>query len=131
MATERFRKNAIISLQDSDGNLVFDHNGKAAVLWNVYKNRMGVSEQPCMVYNLANLFQEKMDLSFLCDQITTKEIDDVIKNLPVIKPLVLMDSMAVFLSHVGLPLPKISTGCVLISGVVQLILLLSTTPISP
>mgnify|MGYP003702559523 CR=1 FL=1 len=131
MATERFRKNAIISLQDSDGYLVFDHNGKAAVLWNVYKNRMGVSEQPCMVYNLANLFQEKMDLSFLCDQITTKEIDDVIKNLPVIKPLVLMDSMAAFLSHVGLPMPKISTGCVLISGVVQLILLLSTTPISP
>lgn len=82
MATERYRKNAISSLLDQNGNQVFDHEGKATILWNIYKNRMGVSDLPSMVFNLPDLFDDNGDIFFLCDQISTKEIDCVVKNMP-------------------------------------------------
>lgn len=43
---------------------------------------MGVSDLPSMVFNLPDLFDDNGDLFFLCDQISTKEIDCVVKNMP-------------------------------------------------
>lgn len=82
MATKRFRINAISSLIDSVGNQVSDHEGKAAILWNAFRERMGVSMKPKMVFDLSELIEDKCDLMSHCLQITTKEIDEVVKRIP-------------------------------------------------
>jgi hypothetical protein len=64
MATERFRNNAISFLQDSNGNQVSDHEGKAAIFWKVFKDRMGVTDNPKMVFDLTELIEDKGDLSY-------------------------------------------------------------------
>jgi mannosylglycoprotein endo-beta-mannosidase len=55
MATERFRRNAIAMLQDSEGNEVNDHDLMARMLWNEYKDRMGRSEGIDMQFDLAQI----------------------------------------------------------------------------
>jgi hypothetical protein len=42
MATVSYRKNTISCLKDDAGNMVFDHEGKAALLYQAYKTRMGL-----------------------------------------------------------------------------------------
>lgn len=42
-ATIRNRKNSITVLHDNLGNRVSDHESKAALLWNAFKKRMGIS----------------------------------------------------------------------------------------
>jgi hypothetical protein len=52
MATERYRRNAIPMLQDSDGNEVTEHQSMATLLWTDYKNRMGTPEGIDMQFDL-------------------------------------------------------------------------------
>jgi hypothetical protein len=44
MATERYRRNNIAMLQDTQGNEITDHEQMAAMFLNDYKDRMGHSE---------------------------------------------------------------------------------------
>jgi hypothetical protein len=57
MATERFRRNTIAMLHDSDGNEVSDHHAMASLLWAEYKNRMGRSDGIKMELNLHSLIK--------------------------------------------------------------------------
>ena len=60
MATVSYRKNTITQLKDDSGNMISDHEGKAALLLSAYKNRMGVTMQPRMLFDLQRL------ISLLC-----------------------------------------------------------------
>ena len=84
MATISYRKNAISQLKDNNGNWVADHDGKAALLFLAYKNRMGVSQQPQMQFDLNNLINVNMDLESLVQPFTKEEIDLLVKKLPVV-----------------------------------------------
>jgi hypothetical protein len=80
-ATERFRFNVIAQITYEDGRLVSDHAEKAALFWQEFKNRMGISVNPQMLYDL-NQLMEQHDLQELVAPFTTKEVDAIIKDLP-------------------------------------------------
>jgi hypothetical protein len=58
-----------------------DHAEKAPLFWTEFKNRMGVTESPQMLYNLSELFNP-VDLENLVAPLTNDEIDTVINDLP-------------------------------------------------
>jgi len=82
MATISYRRNAISQLRDENGNWIADHDGKAALLYLAYKNRMGVSLQPQMLFDLDQLINLNVDLSSLIEPFSKEEIDQVVKNMP-------------------------------------------------
>jgi len=82
MATISYRKNAISQLKDDNGNWVVDHDGKAALLFLAYKNRMGVSLQPQLRFDLDQLIHLNVDLSSLVEPFTKEEIDQIVKHMP-------------------------------------------------
>jgi hypothetical protein len=83
MATERFRRNNIAMLKDSQGNEVTDHDQMVAMLWHDYKARMGHSEGINMQFDLLTLIRRVQGLDELNLPFLEKEIDDVIKDMPV------------------------------------------------
>jgi hypothetical protein len=72
-------------LQNSDQAEVFDHDGKANILWQAFKERMGKSDNPTMEFNLEEIISssvtEEMN-STLQAPFTDKEIEEVVKHLP-------------------------------------------------
>jgi hypothetical protein len=54
-ATERYRLNTITSLVTPDGRIVSSHAEKAALLWEEYKERLGVTIQTEMHFDLETL----------------------------------------------------------------------------
>ena len=82
MATISYRRNTISQLRDDNDNWVIDHHGKAVLLYVAYKNRMGVSLQPQMHFDLDSLIQPLVDLESLVLPFTTEEIDHFVKCLP-------------------------------------------------
>ena len=81
-ATIRHRKNLITSLENSLGNLHSDHQTKANILWEAYKDRLGQSEFTSMLLDLGSLLRAHQDLSFLEEPFTHEEIDSVVASLP-------------------------------------------------
>jgi hypothetical protein len=64
---------------------ISDHDGKASILWNAFKDRMGSCDKPEMHFNLTELFGESMDedsKNELEIPFSDKEIEDVVKELP-------------------------------------------------
>lgn len=55
MATIAHKRNFIVSLLNSKGNIVTEHEQKANLLWTSYKERLGISEYTSMAYNLSTL----------------------------------------------------------------------------
>jgi len=82
MATTSYRKNTITQLKDEQGNMVSDHESKAALLLLAYKNRMGITLQPSMLFNLPSLISLSVEWDSLIAPFTKDEIDKVIKQLP-------------------------------------------------
>lgn len=80
MATHNTKKH-IGSLTTPDNILVTDHEQKAALLWNSFKNRLGVSDFNGVTYDLSSLLQSQ-DLESLASAFSTEEISAVIKQLP-------------------------------------------------
>jgi hypothetical protein len=80
-ATERFRFNVISQIAAEDGRLVTEHTEKAALFWHEFKNRMGVSVQPQMIFDLNQLIMQ-LDLQELVAPFTNEELDAVAKDLP-------------------------------------------------
>jgi hypothetical protein len=60
-ATISFRKNYISSLRNEQNIEVSDHESKAEILWNAFKERMGKSDCPEMQFNLDDLYDNPMD----------------------------------------------------------------------
>jgi hypothetical protein len=44
VATKNYRRNLITHLKEPDDSLIFSHDHKAAIIWESYKNRLGISE---------------------------------------------------------------------------------------
>ncbi|CAO2167262.1 unnamed protein product [Urochloa humidicola] len=81
-ATERYRLNTITSLDTEDGRTVSEHFEKAALLWEEYKNRMGHTTNPQMLYNLDTLVQHQDNLQHLSQPFSKDDIDKVVKTMP-------------------------------------------------
>jgi hypothetical protein len=73
MATERYRRNAISSLKLSDGSDTSDHNPMAAVIWQTFKNRMGISKAITMGFDLCVLTECVDGLSSLSRPLPRKK----------------------------------------------------------
>jgi hypothetical protein len=82
IATIRHRKNLITSLQDANGVFHTNHHTKADILWEAYKDRLGTSNSPEMLYDLSKLLQQSAMLDSLSEPFTHEEIDVVVANLP-------------------------------------------------
>jgi hypothetical protein len=82
MATERYRRNNIAMLKDSQGNEVSDHDQMAIMLWNSYRDRMGRSEGISMQFDLAALLPRVEGLDDLTLPFLAKEMDEVVQNMP-------------------------------------------------
>jgi hypothetical protein len=80
-ATIRHRKKMVTMLKAADGSEVFNHSGKADILWEAYKERLGSTNSVDLPTNLDELIQVAQNLSLLEIPFTLKEIDNVVKSL--------------------------------------------------
>ena len=85
MTTERHRRNSIASLKDTDGSVVSQHSQMEGIIWNCFKNRMGVSSGIVMGFDLSNLLKPVDGLDFLTEPFTKEEMDDTVKHMPIDK----------------------------------------------
>jgi hypothetical protein len=69
-------------LVGNSGTAVCDHEQKAILLWNDFKERLGTSSSQEMLFDLPSLLAQETDLSILEVPITESEIDGIIKALP-------------------------------------------------
>lgn len=83
-ATIRHRMNKIACLSDPSGEMVYDHNTKAALIWNDFKERLASTCFQEMNFDLEALLSSgnEIDLSSLELPFSHNEIDSVIKQLP-------------------------------------------------
>lgn len=81
-ATIKHRKNLITTLQDGNGIPHTNHQEKAHILWEAYKDRLGRSEFQSIQCNLAELLSDHTNLSWLEEPFTHEEIDQVVAHLP-------------------------------------------------
>jgi hypothetical protein len=82
MATISYRRNSISQLRNEEGVWIQDHAGKAGLLWNSYRNRMGTTTSPTMLFDLANLINPIPELERLANPFTTDEVDAIVKHMP-------------------------------------------------
>ena len=84
-ASINYRHNHIAVLQNDDQVEISDHAGKAAILLDTYKKRMGTSQKTSMHFDLDSMFGQRqgseifdnLELPFI-----EEEIDVVVKDLP-------------------------------------------------
>ena len=82
MATDRYRKNNVATLQTPEGLVVEDHNGKEALLFHAYSDRLGTSSPTQMHFDLPSLIRHNANLDHLTLPFTHEEIDLVVKEMP-------------------------------------------------
>jgi hypothetical protein len=61
---------------------MFDHETKASILWESFKERLGMSEFTHMYFDLSSLLHRTLDLDVLEEPFTQEEINGIIKGLP-------------------------------------------------
>jgi hypothetical protein len=71
-------------LQLEDGTIAVDHEHKAVILWNSFKDRLGQSESDLMLFDLSTLIQV-VQLCDLDKEFSCNEIDGLISDLPLDK----------------------------------------------
>ena len=64
-ASIKFKRNLITTLENSEGVIVTKHNAKEDLIWDSFKDRLGVSSFQGMNFDLPALIQPDLDLSFL------------------------------------------------------------------
>jgi hypothetical protein len=69
-------------LQDANGVSHTEHHTKADILWEAYKDRLGTSDSPEMLFDLGQLLQQSDVLDTLSEPFTHEKIDVVVANLP-------------------------------------------------
>jgi hypothetical protein len=82
MATERYRRNVISQIVDGSRRMVQDHEELRSIFWQEFKRRLGSSVGVTMQFDLQDLVQRHSNLEFLCLPFSSKEIDEVILDLP-------------------------------------------------
>jgi hypothetical protein len=70
-------------LLDNEGNEVTDHQAKAGLLWTSFKDRMGKSKGISMQFVLSSVLTPIEGLHELTVPFDKKEMDDVIKAMPI------------------------------------------------
>lgn len=120
LATERYRRNSIASLKLPDGTLVTDHNAKEAVLFNVYKERLGACSVPTMKFNLPAIIKKIDGLEALTIPFTRKEIDEVVRSMPTNRAPGPDGFNGAFLKSCWHLIKRSSTSCVMTSMMVHL-----------
>lgn len=81
-ATVKHRRNLIAQLTDDNGQIVYQHQEKANLIWQAFRNRMGTSNFSGISFDLTALLSPIVDLSFLVASFTKVDIDDIVKVLP-------------------------------------------------
>lgn len=81
-ATIRSRGNLITSLISQNGTSLTNHKDKEALLWQEFKERLGITEFNGFTINPMAMIQRSDNLSFLEDPFTIQEIETIIKHLP-------------------------------------------------
>lgn len=81
MASIYHRKNKIASLSIPGDILVTNHEHKVGILWEAFKNRLGVTEFQGIAYDLTRLL-ERVQLDHLADDFNVEEIKAVISDMP-------------------------------------------------
>jgi hypothetical protein len=64
------------------GTVFSEHADKASLFWQAFKERLGDSDFHCMYFNMANFLSSDANLHFLEVPVSTREIDNVVKNMP-------------------------------------------------
>ena len=82
MATISYKRNTITQIRNDTGIWVQDHSGKARLLLNAFKNRVGISSEINQHFDLHNLIQHRDNLEALAEPFLHEEIDDIIKYMP-------------------------------------------------
>ncbi|XP_073363498.1 uncharacterized protein [Aegilops tauschii subsp. strangulata] len=85
MATERYRKNSIASLQLSDETVSSDHGMMAKEFLEIFKSRMGTVKPILMGNDILSLISRVQGLEVLTKPFEVKEIEHVIRDLPIDK----------------------------------------------
>ena len=81
-ATLRHRNKLISEITSRHGNIAVDHRDKATILWEEFRERLGVNEFTRFPIDPASINQIRVDLSNLEDPITHEEIDNIVRALP-------------------------------------------------
>lgn len=82
MATIRYRKNTITSLSRDDGSIAFDHQEKAGILHQVFRDRLGISNPIDPTFNFAEYITPADGLETLSVPFSHDEVDKVVAALP-------------------------------------------------
>ena len=84
VATQNFRGNFIATLKTDDDRLITDHGAKEAIIWNSFKNRIGCSDNPEMLFDLESLISPITNVDFESLEVPffKKKFDNVIKEMP-------------------------------------------------
>jgi len=81
-ATVKHRRSLITRLVNDQGQSLFNHEDKANLIWNSFKERLGTSNFSRVHLDLPNLLQNTVDLSSLIQPFSHEEIDAIVKHLP-------------------------------------------------
>ena len=100
------------------GVWIQDHESKAGLLWTSFRNRMGTTSSPTMLFDLASMITPVEGLDSLAAPIQHAEVDSVIKRMPNDKAPGLMVSTGYFLKSASNLSKMISTHFVRISPLV-------------
>lgn len=60
----------------------YQHQEKAHLIWQAFKDRLGISSFTAVSFDLASLLSNAVDLTFLANTFSRMEIDPVVKALP-------------------------------------------------
>jgi hypothetical protein len=82
MATISYRRNSIPQLTNEEGAVISDHAGRADMIWSSFRGRMGVTTNPTMVFDLAELITPHEDLSPLVAPFSEAEIEGIVNRMP-------------------------------------------------
>jgi hypothetical protein len=85
IATERYRRNSIPALASPDGTLVIDHAAKEEIISQSFKERLGTTKNPSMLFDLQTFVLPTPGLEELSIPFTKEEIDAILKSMPIDK----------------------------------------------
>ena len=100
MATHSNNRNFISNIAISEDTIVTEHEQKARILWNAYKNRLGISDVQGISYNLSSLLQAQA-LNCLHEALVEMKSFVLSKVSQVTMPLAQVDLMAFSSKNVG------------------------------
>jgi hypothetical protein len=55
IATKSFRSNFIAQIRTDDDKIVCDHEEKDSIIWHSFKERVGQTNEPIMLFNLSDI----------------------------------------------------------------------------